>query len=240
MKLKLKKQHIIIGGAILIFLVILLIVLLVVNGKETDAKKFKKEYEAYNGEKSSNGSKYQKLKISKKNKVKYIEMEDAVETLETGTGLIYFGFSNCPWCRGLIETLLDEVEEADLDNLLYVDVTGKRDEYVVEDEKAVVKTRAENSYYEVVDLLEDYLDDYVVKDENGMEYETGKKRLFVPLIVAVKDGLVRGVYDGVELEEDQSPYDELTSMQLDELSVAFEGLIKEVEDNVPVCGDEHC
>ncbi len=238
MKLKLKKQHVILGGIALIFLVVLLIILLVVNGKETDAKRFKHEYEAYNDKKVNSDNKYQKLKISKKNKVKYIDLEEAEEILEKGTGLIYFGFPNCPWCRGLIETLLNEVENSEINNLLYVDMTDKRDEYEIKDNKVILKSEAAEGYYDILKLLDDHLEDYTIKDENGMEYETGKKRLFVPLIVAIKDGMIKGVYDGVKLNEGQSPYEELTSMQISELSVAFQGLIKEVED-VNVC-TEHC
>jgi len=207
----------------------------------TDGAKFKKEYEALNGEKASGDYKYQKLKIDKKNKIKYISLEEAHDIIENKTGLIYFGFPNCPWCRGMLPSLLKVSDCSCLEKIYYVDMTDKRDEYEVKDGKAVLKKEASQEYYDLLELLDKHLMEYTVKDSDGIEYETGEKRIYVPLVVAVNNGIVKDVYDGIDLDENQSPYDELTSTQKSELEVIFNNLIESVTENEEknVC-DEHC
>lgn len=206
---------------------------------KTDAAKFKKEYETLNGEKSPSGDRYQKLKISINNKVKYSNIEEAIEVLKGETALIYFGFSNCPWCRGMLPVLLDELDNSNLEEMLYVDMTDKRDEYKVSDGVIIEEKGASEDYYKLMNVLKKYLDDYLVKDSYGIEYEVGEKRLYVPLVVAVKEGVIQGVYNGIEYPEDQSPYSELTPLQKEEMQVIFTGLIESISETSTIC-DEHC
>lgn len=241
--MKLKKSYIIIGGALLLLVIVLLLINTVrLNG--TDGAKFKKEYEALNGEKAYGDYKYQKLKIDKKNKIKYINMEEAYDIIESRTGLIYFGYPKCPWCRGMLPSLLKTVDCSCLENIYYVDMTDKRDEYEVKDDRAVLKKEASQEYYDLLELLDKHLMDYTVTDDDGIEYETGEKRIYVPFVVAVNNGVIRDVYDGIDIDENQSPFDELTSTQKSELEVIFENLIASVTESnnneeKNVC-DEHC
>ena len=193
---------------------------------KTDAARFKREYESYNNKKASDDHKYQKLKIKKKNKIKYINLEEAVDIIKNGTGLIYFGFPNCPYCRSIVPTLLNKVEKSDLKELYYLDMTDLRDTYEVQDERAICTKLGDDLYYELLSILDNYLEDYVVTDENGIEYDAGEKRVYVPLVVAVQDGFIMDTHsNSVDLNESQSPYDPLTKNQLDELGVIFQNLI---------------
>lgn len=206
---------------------------------ETDALKFKREYEALNGEKARGESVYQTLDISENNKVKYANLKETVEFLEKDTGIIYFGFPNCPWCRGILPTLLNVVEKSSLDKILYVDMTDKRDTFEVKDDEAVKTKDADREYYRILEILDEYLDEYTVTDGVvDKAYKTNEKRVYVPLVVVVKDGEIKdAVTSPVELEEGQTAYDELTIKQKENLEALFEGMLDKIED--AVC-DGHC
>lgn len=234
-----KKQLLKIAIAAVVIIAIIFVATLV-KSNLTDGAKFKKEYEKYNGVSSPSGKFYQNLSIDKDNKVKYATMEEALEVIKDGTGLIYFGYPNCPWCRGMVPTLLEVVDCSCLENLLYVDMTDLRDVYEVKDDEIVRTKEASDTYYELLTELEEYLDDYIITDEDGIEYNAEEKRIYLPLVVAVKNGEVVGAHTGtVELPLEQSPYDALTETQLSELSVIFSELIEEMTKEDNVCSD-HC
>jgi len=67
--LKKKKLYLFLGIAIAAVVLISSIIAIKVNN--TDSAKFKKEYESLNGKKDENGNTLQKLKLPKKNKIKY-------------------------------------------------------------------------------------------------------------------------------------------------------------------------
>ena len=57
-----------------------------VGTKDTDAKKFASEYP-----------------VDKDNVFVYRTLEEINNILENGTGLIFLGFPECPWCRGYLQ-----------------------------------------------------------------------------------------------------------------------------------------
>lgn len=232
MKLSKKGKKILLLASFLLFSIILIIIVTSLFTNNTDGAKFKRSYESYNNKKVDDTHKYQKLKIKKKNKVKNVTIEEAIDILENKTGLIYFGFPNCPYCRGILPILLDTVEKSNLTELYYLDMTNLRDEYKVEDGRAIQSKSADASYYELLSLLNNYLDDYIVTDENGIEYEAGEKRLYVPLVVGVQEGFIVEAHNGsVELDENQSPFDPLTKSQIGELEVVFQNIIDKINVN---------
>lgn len=232
MKLSKKGKRILLLASFLLFSIILITTITSLITNNTDGAKFKHSYESYNNKKADDTHKYQKLKIKKKNKVKNVTIEEAIDILENKTGLIYFGFPNCPYCRGILPTLLNIVEKSDLTELYYLDMTNLRDEYKVEDGRAIQSKSAEASYFELLSLLNNYLEDYIVTDENGIEYEAGEKRLYVPLVVGVQEGFIMEAHNGsVELDENQSPFDPLTNSQIGELEVVFQNIIDKISVN---------
>lgn len=186
--------------------------------KDTDAYKFKEEYEEYNGKTNALGTKYLNVDISDDNIIKYATVEEIIDTIESGTGIIYFGFPTCPWCRNAIGVLFDAANDAEVEQILYLNVYELRDKYEVIDNK-LVKTDAEGEgYYELLDALDSVLTDYVVYDSNNTSYETGEKRLYAPTIVFVKDGSIVANHVGtVTLPSGQTAYDSLTDTQKKEL-----------------------
>lgn len=228
------RQYLIAGGA-LVLIVALLLVACGLGGTK-DAAKFKSEYEKLNGEKTSSGREYQTLKINKKNKVKYASLEEAEKALTEGTHLIYFGMPNCPWCREIVPVLLEKTDCSCLKNILYVDMTDKRNTYEIQNDEPVETKKAESAYYNVLSLLDKYLDNYKVDDSDGVEHVLQEKRIYLPMVVAVKDGRVVDAHTGsVELTSSQTPYDELTDVQKSELGVIFTDMIEKLTEEEAVC-----
>ena len=176
--------------------------------KKTDAYKFKTEYESLNGVKNDNGKTYRSLDISKKNKMIYSSAKEIVEkTKNKDTFIVYFGFAKCPWCRSMIENLVDLSIKNDMD-IYYVDVLEIRD--TIEYTDGEVKTTKEgNKYYmELIELYSDVLSDYTVK--NGDETMTAEeKRIYAPNVIAVVNGEAKEMVEGVS-EELTDPYGEIT------------------------------
>lgn len=93
---------------VLLFVVIVLAILIIylcVN-KDSDSIRFKKEYESLNAQ-----EKYIDVKIPKDNNVQYASFDDVMDVLNSGTGIIYFGFPECPWCRNALPVLLKAAKD---------------------------------------------------------------------------------------------------------------------------------
>lgn len=236
---KLELKHYVVGTAVLIAIVVVCLIGCAFNGS-SDGAKFKREYEKLNGQEASSGKKYQTLKIDKNNKVKYYTMEEAVELLISGTGIVYFGMPDCPWCRGMVPVLLDKIGCSCLENLYYVDMQDKRNTYEIKDGEPTETKKADEAYYQLLEILDESLENYSIKDDDGVEHILQEKRMYLPLVVAVKDGRIVGTHtDSVELDEGQSSYDELTDVQKSELGVIYSNMIDSLKEENLTC-DEHC
>ena len=157
--------------------------------------------------------------------------------LTEGTGIIYFGFSKCPWCRSLIGTLT-EVGIDKNETINYLDILDLRSSFEVTDGSLEKIKEGKTSYYKILDLLDEYLDEYYLTDVDGNKYDTNEKRLYAPTVVAVKDGEVTGFHVGT-VESQESGYDKLDEKQLSELKEIIENLFDSIkEDNV--CTQEKC
>lgn len=179
-------------------LLILCIFLFVITGcTKSDSVKFKKEYEEFNGKKSSTGEEYISLDIDKDNYIKYSGIDEVIDIINNGTGVIYFGYPECLKCRNVVDVLLDVSDSTSVDTIYYLNVKNIRDRYSL-DENGNITTEVETSkeYRELLDVLDSVLDDYILKDSNGNDISVGEKRLYVPLVVFVKNGKIVGSHEG--------------------------------------------
>lgn len=99
----------------------------------------------------------------------YRTSSEIIDILEHGTGVILFGFPECPWCQRYVVYLNEVAKELDYEKIYYYNI--------LEDRKNNTDT-----YKKIVEILEDVL-----------QYdEEGKKRIFVPLVIGVNEGKVVG------------------------------------------------
>lgn len=218
-----------------LILILCLFGLTACNNK-TDAQKFKDEYESLNGQNSPSGKKYKKLNIDSENPIKYSNYDEVLDVINNGTGIIYFGYPECPWCRTAINVLFETAKDYDIDTIYYMNLKDERDYKEVKDGKIVFqededgkKLKGSKGYFKLLDALNEELDDYKI-EVDGKIYDTKEKRIYVPLIVFVNDGKIVGTHTST-VDSQENGYDELTEQQYDELNGIYADYIKELVDN---------
>lgn len=173
-----------------------------------DEKKFEEEYESLNGTANEEGITNKTVDVIKDNNIEYITLEEADKMLEEGTGVIYFGYASCPWCRNLVPVMLDAVQETKLDKVYYVNLIDEegndlRSKYILNKKNKPKKEKdASMEYYNILAALSEHVSQYVLYTEAGEPVQVPEKRLSAPTVVAVKEGTVIGLYEStVEMDE---------------------------------------
>lgn len=197
-----------------------------------DEARFKSEYENLNGTTRSNGQKNKDVSIKKHNNIKYIDTAEAAKILDSGTGVIYFGFAACPWCRTLAPTLIDAMSASELDTIYYVDVRPEdkaendiRDRYELDSRNKAKKAKdADSSYYDILLALAGELKEYTLTTQDGKTVHTGEKRLFAPTVVAVKDGVVVDIHEGTVENHEKDENGTLRDLTKEEETTLFNEL----------------
>ncbi|MGI6238727.1 MAG: hypothetical protein ACOYI5_03765 [Christensenellales bacterium] len=178
-----------------------------------DAMMFKQEHEILNGQYNLDGSHiYQSIEVPPDNHVIYAELLEVLDLIDAGSGVIYFGFPECPWCRTLVPVLFEAIAEAGYEgDVYYCNFLDERDRMSLgEDGEIVVDQPGSEAYARLVEVLYDHLGPY-----NGLN-DDAIKRVYFPTTVFVKDGEVTGVHL-VTVEGQESGYDALTEEQHAEL-----------------------
>lgn len=150
------KKKILITSAVVLLTLILASIYIYTQ----DNLKFKLNYEVYNHLPFENG-KTITTNIAMDNPVKYVNQEELQKLFNKEEAVIYFGYPTCPWCRNIVPTLLEVLEENNIDTLYYVDVKE-------------INTKS------ILNILEEYLE----TDEDG------NKKLYVPDIYFIKNGKI--------------------------------------------------
>lgn len=102
----------------------------------------------------------------------YKSIDEIVNVLKHGTGVIYLGFPECPWCKAYVPMLNDVAVTKGLEKIYYFNILEDRRNNTSE-------------YLEIVSLLNDYL-----------RYDdAGNKRIYVPTVIAVLNGEIVGFDD---------------------------------------------
>lgn len=148
------KKNIIVPISILVLLIIAGLTYFFLIKKEEvtpDNVKFAKEY----------------TKISEDNLFKYKTLEEVNKILTKGTGVVYLGFPECPWCQEYVKYIDEVSKSVGLDKVYYSNILDDR------------KNDTEE-YKETVKILSDYLSN---DDE-------GNKRVYVPSVIVVSSGKI--------------------------------------------------
>ena len=179
-----------------IIIVTILIILLLLIGLivySNDAIRFKLSYEYINTVEYSNGKKI-KVSIPLNNQIKYLNNNDIITFLKEGTGIIYFGYNTCPWCRNIVEPLLEVADENNIDKVYYVDIHH------------ISKIKKE-----IINILDDYL---------RLDEETNTKVLAVPDVYFIKNGKILTHHIGT-VDSYKNPYLGMNKKQKEELKKIY-------------------
>jgi len=213
---------------IIVLVLMILIACLIINIKnktnieESDAIKFKNEYERLNNTSI-------KVKISEDNIIEYANYNETINLIKNETAIIYFGFPDCPWCRNAIPVLLDAAKELSIEKIYYFNALSIRDEKELDKNgNKVVKKEGTNEYKELVKLLYDYLPVYKGLNDDKI------KRLYFPTILFVKEGKIINLHTAtVESQKDpniklsEEQYLELKNTYFDYINITYDILCDE-------------
>ncbi|MDD3453016.1 MAG: hypothetical protein PHN42_01895 [Bacilli bacterium] len=198
------------------------------NYKEstTDAIKFMIEYENLNNKLKADGiNKHTEINIIEENVIKYSNYNEIVSVLDSGTGVIYFGYPECPWCRNAAPELVKVAKETGLETIYYFNDMSIRDQKSLDDNgNVIVDKEGTDEYYNLLTRLSDYLGSY-----KGLNDET-IKRLYVPTVVFVKEGNIVGVHIGT-VESQTDPSILLNDEQREELQQIYRENMEKVLNN---------
>ena len=214
-------------------LIVMSLFLIAGCGKETDAEKFKKEYEELNDQTIGESNyKYPSVDISKDNAIKYASYDELLELLNGGTGIIYLGYETCPWCRNAVPVLLEAASEVGIEDIYYINMKNERDEIKVKEDGSLetVKEGTEG-YKKLLSRLDAILDEYTLEDMHGNTVSANEKRIYVPLVVFVKDGEIVG-YHIDTVESQTNPFEKLNEEQTNELMDIYISYMHKVLNDV--------
>lgn len=197
-----------------------------VNKKEeikTDAVKFKEEYESFN-EKIIEGTEkqYSSIELLEKNPFYYASYEEIDKVLD-GTGVIYFGYPECPWCRELVPLLAQASKKVGMGKIHYKNLKEERNILTFEDGTVIQEKVGSEGYTKLLQKLDSILPIY-----EGLEDDT-LKRIYVPYVLFVRDGEIVDTHTGT-WEEQTDPFTPLTEEEKTKLlSILVDKFMKVVD-----------
>ena len=157
----------------------------------SDAAKFKSEYP----------------RVAANNHFVYASDKEVLSVFDSGSGVVFLGFPQCPWCQHLSEYVDQAARTEGIDKIYYLNI---RD------------ARASNNevYQKLVKKLEPYLD----KDDSG------KPRIFVPDVSIVKNGKIIGRYKEESTGDDNITPDKYwTSERIGRTSSQLRGFMRQLK-----------
>lgn len=212
-----------------------------------DALNFKKEYESVNG-KSNEYFDYRNVSINEQNPIVYSNADEIIKKMDNKESFyVYFGDNECPWCRSVIETMIEVANKNNIEKIYYVKIWDGfhnevlRDTYEVDENGKISEAKkGSDAYYELLKkfdhLLNEYTLSYKNKKNKDVTVNVGEKRIFAPNFVYVKNGVADKLIDGISKKQD-GYNGELTEEVLEEEKSAFDEFFK---NNNTCSADGNC
>ena len=165
---------------------------------KTDAEKFSEEYPS----------------VPNDNKFVYRDIDQIIKIMKNGTGVVYLGFPDCPWCQAYVKYLDEVAKETNLNTIYYFNIFEDR-------------SNNTEKYKEIVALLGDHL-----------QYdEEGNYRVFVPNVSFHVEGELIG--NDYESSKDtlgyDSPEDYWTSERIESLKNTLRTYTEQVVNALGNC-----
>lgn len=204
-----KKRNIIITVILFLILVIIgTLLLLNENNKKEETKdnnnidheNFAKEYK----------------EVTKDNVFVYKNVDEIIKIMNHGTGVVYLGYPECPWCQEYVKYLNEAAKEVGIEKIYYCN-TKK------------VKEESMEKYNELISILDGHLQ---YTDE-------GDQWIYVPNVSFHVDGKVIG--NDYETSKDthglKNPKDYWTKEEIKDLKKTLTKYMEEVLSESNVCTD---
>ena len=160
-----------------------------------DSVKFSKEYPG----------------VGENNVFEYKTIEEIIKIFESGTGVVYLGFPECPWCQRYVIYLNEVANDVGLKNIYYFNILQDR------------KDNTEG-YRTLLSLL----DGYLLNDDDG------NPRIFVPDISVVVNREIVG-HDNETSMESGSVDEYWTEQKVENFKNKLKGILEKVVNNCKTC-----
>ena len=195
------KGIIITMGIIIVILIGVIIFLLVGNNKEeetvlSDAARFSQEYTL----------------VDENNKFVYADIDEVIDILEDGTGIVYLGFPECKWCQQYVVYLNEVAKDRGISKIYYYNIREDREKNT-------------KDYQKIVSLLKEYLE----------EDEDGNPRVYVPAVTFMSNGKILGFDD--ETAYDTKEYDDPSEYWTDKTVENLKDRLNSYLDKSNMCFD---
>lgn len=193
-----KKRIMILVSVIILFMIgVISLVLFLKKDKKTasDMEKFSAEYH----------------EVAKNNVFVYRNIDEIINILEKGTGIVYLGFPECKWCQRYTKYLNEVAIDMGISKIYYYNIREDR------------KLNTEN-YQKIVSILENYL-------QND---EEGNKRIYVPSVIALKKGEIVGFDDETAWDTKgfETPDEYWNTDEVNDLKEKLEKMIADTGSNI--------
>lgn len=193
-----KKRIVILVSVIILFMIgVVSLVLFLKKDKKTasDMEKFSAEYH----------------EVAKNNVFVYRNIDEIINILEKGTGIVYLGFPECKWCQRYTKYLNEVAMDMGISKIYYYNIREDR------------KLNTEN-YQKIVSILENYL-------QND---EEGNKRIYVPSVIALKKGEIVGFDDETAWDTKgfETPDEYWNTDEVKDLKEKLEKMIADTGSNI--------
>lgn len=193
-----KKRIMILVSVIILFMIgVVSLVLFLKKDKKTvsDMEKFSAEYH----------------EVAKNNVFVYRNIDEIINILEKGTGIVYLGFPECKWCQKYTKYLNEVAMDLGISKIYYYNIREDR------------KLNTEN-YQKIVSILENYL-------QND---EEGNKRIYVPSVIALKKGEIVGFDDETSWDTKgfETPDEYWNTDEVNDLKEKLEKMIADTGSNI--------
>ena len=166
----------------------------------TDAEKFAREY----------------TEVSEDNVFVYRDIDEIIQIMEEGTGVVFLGFPECDWCQAYVKYLDETAKEMGIEEVYYFNIKEDREENTKE-------------YQKIVELLEPRLQ----KDDEGNE------RVFVPNVSFHAEGKLVGnnCETSLDTKDLDDPKEYWTKEEVKDLKASLTKYMNRVLPYLTTCTD---
>lgn len=187
---------------IIVFLVLVLGIgaLFIFLRKDSDNVRFSKEYE----------------NVSKDNVFVYRNADEIIKIMEHGTGVVYLGFPECPWCQAYVKYLDEVSKKVGIEKIYYYNILTDR-------------LNNTKEYQKMVELLKD----------NLQFDQEGNPRIYVPNVSFHINGKIIGndYETSLDTHDLKDPKEYWTEEEVQDLEKTLTEYMKKVEIALSSCTD---
>lgn len=166
----------------------------------TDAQRFAKEYSGVNED----------------NVFVYKNVDEIIKIMENGTGVVYLGYPECPWCGEYVKYLNEVAKEVGIEKIYYGNTKKIKEEDM-------------DKYHKLITLLSGHL----------QHNDEGEEWIYVPNVSFHIDGKIVG--NDYETSKDthglKDPKEYWTEKEIKDLKKNLKKPMEKVQEALSVCTD---